>query len=142
MDEKAFALAIATEYITAWFKFTQASIARWVRLVVENGHGAAIARDVYLPARRNHLERTLPQQFEAMKRQIRDGEETQVRQVVESIRKEKIWEKEHGFDDDGLGGGSADEYRHLIPWMKGARVNSPHAVEQGDGNDYSSAWPW
>lgn len=49
-----------------------------------------------------------------MKRKIRD-EETQVREVAEWTRKEKIWEKEHEFDNEEEGGGTPDEYRHLIP---------------------------
>ncbi len=33
MGDKEFALAIATDYIAPWSRFTQASLARYIRLV-------------------------------------------------------------------------------------------------------------
>lgn len=135
MTEKDFALAIVTDYINAWSKFTQRGIARCVRVVTENGPEAAIIRDHNLPNKRKYLERMLPRQFEEMKRQIREGDETQVRKLVDWVRKEKIWEKEHGFD-----GPPEDEVRRLLPWMQGAKVN-PRQENTGQGtSSYTGGW--
>jgi hypothetical protein len=44
-----------------------------------------------------------------MKQQILTGDEKQIRELVDWTRKKKIWEREHGWDDDFKGGGSQDE---------------------------------
>jgi hypothetical protein len=114
MGKKDCAIAIVNDYVTAWVKFTQSGIACYVRAIEENGRKAASIRDHHLPSKGGFLEKDLPHQFEQMKRQLTGGDETQVRQLVDWIRKGKIWEKEHGFDDDVDGGGPTLEYRHFL----------------------------
>lgn len=115
MRERDFALAIATDYITAWSKFTQAGIAHYLRAIEINAPDAAAIKSQWIPEKRKYLEQMLPRQFEQMKRQTREGDELQVRQLVDWIRKEKIWERVY-FEAVG----ALDDYRHLLPWMQGA----------------------
>jgi hypothetical protein len=56
MGEREFALAIATEYITVWAKYTQASIARYLRTIEANVANAKKIQDDWLPERRKYLE--------------------------------------------------------------------------------------
>jgi hypothetical protein len=132
MQERDFALAIATDYITAWTRYTQAGIARYLQMI-ETNHPCAneVAWDC-IPKKRKYLETMLPKQYEEMKRQIRDGNEYQIRELVDWIRKEKVWEREHGFDDRLEDQAATIHHRHLLPWMQGAKVNGPEYCNTRD----------
>jgi hypothetical protein len=67
-----------------------------------------------------------------MKRQTREGDEIQVGQLVDWIRKEKIWGREHGRDRDFEAVGALDDYRHLLSWMQGAMLHPDPG--QGESN--------
>lgn len=96
MTEKDFALAIAQGYITSWSRFTQAGIASYQHAIVDNHPDAAMIQSFWLPEKRKYLEQALPMQMEDMERQIREGNETQVRELVNWIRDDKVWERSMG----------------------------------------------
>ncbi len=139
MSEKDFALAIVEDYITAWSKFTRAGIGRYLRAISENHPEAQLIQEYDIPPKRQYLEELLPRQFKEMNRQINEGTESQAREIVDWVRKEKIWERNHGWDETVIEGiGRPGEYRHFLPWMEGAKVNPRSSTSPGTANQASA----